>query len=123
MPRVGSDSPAFFGCLPTEPGKFSSRLVLYSLPFSLNISGLLFFESDCNSFFAFPLINFQDRDMTASNPPQAGSPAFLEGLALESLVDLSSIPSAETSRTGEEERKRFMATQGLRRNALEETMT
>ena len=41
--------------------------------------------------------------MTASNPPTAGSPACLEGLALESLVDFSSIPSAETSQTSEEE--------------------
>ena len=41
--------------------------------------------------------------MTASNPPPAGSPTCLEGLALESLVDLSSIPSAETSQTSEGE--------------------
>ena len=41
--------------------------------------------------------------MPTSNPPAAGSPACLEGLALESVVDLSSIPSAETSRTSEED--------------------
>ena len=41
--------------------------------------------------------------MSMSNPPAAGSPAYLEGLALESVVDLSSIPLAETSRTSEED--------------------
>ena len=41
--------------------------------------------------------------MPTSNPPAAGSPACLEGLALESLVDLSSIPSVETSHTSEED--------------------
>ena len=40
--------------------------------------------------------------MPTSNPPAVGTPSFLEGLALESLVDLSSIPSAQTSHTGEE---------------------
>ena len=41
--------------------------------------------------------------MPTSNPPATGSPSFLEGLALESLVDLSSIPSAPTPHTGDED--------------------
>ena len=40
--------------------------------------------------------------MPMSNPPAAGTPSFLEGLALESIVNLSSIPSAQTSHTSEE---------------------
>ena len=40
--------------------------------------------------------------MPTRNPPAAGTPSFLEGLALESVVDLSSIPSAQTSHTSEE---------------------
>ena len=41
--------------------------------------------------------------MPTSNPPAAGSLACLEGPALESVVDLSSIPSAKTSRRSEDE--------------------
>ena len=41
--------------------------------------------------------------MTPNNSPQARSVAFLEGLALESQVDLDSIPSAATSHTGDKE--------------------
>ena len=40
--------------------------------------------------------------MPTSNPPAAGTPSFLEGLALESVVDLSSIPLSHTSHTSEE---------------------
>ena len=40
--------------------------------------------------------------MPISNPPAAGTPAYLEGLTLESVVDLSSIASAQTSHTSEE---------------------
>ena len=40
--------------------------------------------------------------MLESNPPAAEIPSYLEGLALESLVDLSSIPLAETSHSDEE---------------------
>ena len=41
--------------------------------------------------------------MPTSNPPATGTPSFMEGLALESLVDLSSIPSAHTPHTGDED--------------------
>ena len=41
--------------------------------------------------------------MPSSKPPATGTPSFLEGLALESLVDLSSIPSAHTPHTGDED--------------------
>ena len=40
--------------------------------------------------------------MPTSNPPAAGTPSFLEGLTLESVVDVSSIPSAHSSHTSEE---------------------
>ena len=40
--------------------------------------------------------------MPTSNPPPTDTPSFLEGLALESIVDLSSIPSVQTSHTCEE---------------------
>ena len=49
------------------------------------------------------LFLFQDRPQPISNPPAAGTPSFLEGLALESLVDLSSIPSAFTTQTSEDD--------------------
>ena len=49
------------------------------------------------------LFPFQDRPQPISNPPAAGTPSFLEGLALESLVDLSSIPSAYTTQTSEDD--------------------
>ena len=40
--------------------------------------------------------------MPTSNPPAVGTPSFLEGLTLENVVDVSSIPSAHTSHTSEE---------------------
>ena len=40
--------------------------------------------------------------MPTSNPPAAGTPSFLEGLALESVVDVSSIPSAHSSHMSED---------------------
>ena len=45
----------------------------------------------------------QDRPQPISNPPAAGTPSFLEGLALESLVDLSTIPSTYTTQTSEDD--------------------
>lgn len=46
--------------------------------------------------------------MPASNPPAAGTPPFLEGLALESVIDLASkparsVPSAQSSSDDTEE--------------------
>lgn len=41
--------------------------------------------------------------MPSSNPPAAGTPSFLEGLALESVVDLTSTPSAQTTSEETEE--------------------
>ena len=47
--------------------------------------------------------------MPSSNPPAAGTPSFLEGLALESVIDLvsnppaQSIPSAQSSSEDTEE--------------------
>ena len=35
--------------------------------------------------------------MPISNPPAAGTTSFLEGLTLESIVDVSSIPSTHSS--------------------------
>ena len=40
--------------------------------------------------------------MPISDPPAAGSVYFTEGLSMESVVDLSSIPSARSSHTGKE---------------------
>ena len=34
-----------------------------------------------------------------------GTPSFLEGLALESLIDLASIPSAHTTQTSEDDKE------------------
>ena len=49
------------------------------------------------------MYNFQDRATPTSNPPATGTPSFMEGLALESAVDLSSIPLAHTPHTGDED--------------------
>ena len=35
--------------------------------------------------------------MPTSNPPAVGTTSFLEGLTLESIVDVSSIPSAQST--------------------------
>ena len=40
--------------------------------------------------------------MSTSNPPAVGTSSFLEGLTLETVVDVSSIPSAHSSHTSEE---------------------
>ena len=48
---------------------------------------------------------FQDRPQPISNPPAAGTPSFLEGLALESLVNLSSISSTHTTQTSEDDKE------------------
>ena len=43
--------------------------------------------------------------MPSSYPPANGTPSFMEGLALESVVNLSSIPSAHSSHTAEEDKE------------------
>ena len=40
--------------------------------------------------------------MPTSNPPAVGTSSFLEGLTLETVVDVSSIPSAHSSHMSEE---------------------
>ena len=40
--------------------------------------------------------------MPTSNPPAVGTPSILEGLTLENVVDVSSIPLAHSSYTSEE---------------------
>ena len=45
----------------------------------------------------------QDHPQPISNPPATRTPSFMEGLALESLIDLSSIPSAYTTQTSEDD--------------------
>ena len=39
--------------------------------------------------------------MPTSNPPAVGTSSFLEGLTLETVVDVSSIPSTHSSHTSE----------------------
>ena len=52
--------------------------------------------------------------LPTSNPPAVGTISFVEGLALESVVDLSSIPSAHTSHTDEETEEIDLRTQRKR---------
>ena len=65
------------------------------------------------------LFPFQDRPQLISNPPAAGTPSFLEGLALESLIDLSPIPSAYTTHTSEDDEG--AGTEGPRKRSRKET--
>ena len=73
------------------------------MPFELVINSIFSLNSRNNSWCRINLFFFQDRPQPVSNPPVAGTTSFLEGLALESVVDMSSIPSAYSTQSSEDD--------------------